>query len=67
MTDRYLNRLVELCGVDSFTGDVAGVDRAAQLLAGWALDGGLEVELVPSADGLHLIAATRARAAAACS
>ena len=59
MTDRYLSRLVELCGVDSFTGDLAGVDRAAHLLAGWALDDGLEVELVPSADGLHLIASTQ--------
>ena len=59
MTDRYLSRLTELCGIDSFTGHVAGVDRAAQLLAGWARDAGLEVELVPSADGLHLIAATQ--------
>jgi glutamate carboxypeptidase len=59
VTDRYLSRLTELCGIDSFTGDVAGVDRAAQLLAGWAREGGLEVELIPSADGLHLIAGTQ--------
>ena len=59
MTDRYLSRLVALCGVDSFTGDIAGVDRAAHLLAGWAREARLEVELVPSADGLHLVAATQ--------
>src|SRR4029079_4511412 len=59
VTDRYLSRLVELCAIDSFTGDLAGVDRAARVLAGWARDAGLEVELVPSADGLHLMAATQ--------
>ena len=59
MNDRFLQRLTELCGIDSFTGDVAGVDRAAHLLARWAADAGLEVELVPSPDGLHLIASTQ--------
>src|SRR4029077_11001149 len=35
------------------------VDRAAQLLAGWAREAGLEVELVPSDDGLPPIRATQ--------
>ena len=59
MNDRFLSRLTELCGIDSFTGDVAEVDRACHLLARWATEAGLEVELVPSPDGLHLIAATQ--------
>lgn len=56
--DRFLSRLTEFCGIDSFTGDVPGVDRAAAVLADWARAAGLEVELVPSPDGLHVIAAT---------
>ena len=59
MNDRFLSRLTELCGIDSFTGDNAGVDRAATLLARWATEAGLEIELVPSPYGLHLIAVTR--------
>ena len=59
MNDRFLSRLTELCGIDSFTGDVAGVDRAVHVLARWAAEAGLEVELVPSPDGLHLIASTQ--------
>ncbi len=59
MNDRFGSRLTELCGIDSFTGDIPGVDRAAHLLARWASEAGLEVELVPSPDGLHLIASTQ--------
>ena len=60
---RFLDRLVRLCGIDSFTGDVAGVDRCASQLAGWAREDGLAVDLVPSPDGLHLIASTHGRGA----
>jgi glutamate carboxypeptidase len=59
VNDRFLSRLAELCGIDSFTGDIAGVDRAVHVLARWATEAGLEVELVPSPDGLHLIASTQ--------
>jgi glutamate carboxypeptidase len=54
----YVERLIELCGMDSFTGDVPAIDRCAAVLAGWAEQAGLEVELVPSPDGNHLIAST---------
>jgi glutamate carboxypeptidase len=54
----FVERLVEFCGMDSFTGDVPALDRCAAALAGWAERAGLDVELVPSPDGRHLIAAT---------
>jgi glutamate carboxypeptidase len=55
----FVERLAEICGMDSFTGDVPAVDRCAAVLAGWADQAGVEVELVPSADGDHLIASTQ--------
>ena len=56
---RYLERLTALCAVDSFTGDVAGCDDAARLLARWASADGLAVDLVETPVGLHVVAATR--------
>jgi glutamate carboxypeptidase len=58
---RFLDRLAELCAIDSPTGDVAANDACARLLALWAGQAGAEVELVPSTDGLHLVARTRGR------
>ena len=44
--------------MDTFTGDVPALDRCAAVLAGWAAQAGLDVELVPSPDGVHVIAST---------
>jgi glutamate carboxypeptidase len=54
----YLSRLRQLVGIDSPTGHSVGVDACARLLAAWAAAAGADVELVPSPDGLHLIAST---------
>ena len=66
---RVLERLAELCAIDSPTGDTDADDACARLLARWAGQAGAEVELLPSPDGLHLVARTpvaaRGRVAAA--
>ncbi len=54
----FLDRLVEICGIDTPTAHLDGVDRCARTLAGWAAAAGLEVELLPSPFGLHLFAST---------
>jgi glutamate carboxypeptidase len=57
----FLERLRELVAIDSPTGDVEAADACVRLLAGWAERAGLEVELVPSPDGLHMIVSTAGR------
>jgi len=54
--DGYLERLRQLCAIDSPTGHAAGLDACATLLAHWADAPGISVELVPSPVGLHLVA-----------
>ena len=56
MSERFLARLRELCGLDSPTHDRAGVDACARLLAGWCDDAGLATELVETPAGLSLVA-----------
>jgi glutamate carboxypeptidase len=55
----YLERLDALCAIDTPSGHVEGLDRCAALLAGWAEDAGCDVEVVPNADGVHLVARVR--------
>jgi len=54
--DGYLERLRQLCAIDSPTGHAAGLDACATLLAHWADSPVISVELVPSPVGLHLVA-----------
>ena len=54
----YLERLRQLCAIDSPTGYLDGLDACATLVARWAADAGCDVELVPSPVGLHVIART---------
>jgi glutamate carboxypeptidase len=54
----YLERLRQLCAIDSPTGYRDGLDACATLLARWAAESGCEVELLPSPVGLHVIART---------
>ena len=56
MNDAFLARLRELCGIDSPTHDLAGVDACALLLARWCERAGLAVELVGTPSGLSVIA-----------
>jgi glutamate carboxypeptidase len=60
---RYLERLVTLVGIDSGSGDLAGLHRVAVLLGGWAEQAGMAVELVPvaSPDGVSRGEAVLAR------
>ena len=60
---RFLGRLTAFSATDSLTGDVAGSNAAARQLAEWAREDGLDVELVPSPVGLHVIASTGGRGA----
>jgi glutamate carboxypeptidase len=55
----YLERLRELCAIDSPTGHREGVDACATLIAGWASAAGCAVELLPSPVGLHVVARTQ--------
>ncbi|HEX5609023.1 MAG TPA: M20/M25/M40 family metallo-hydrolase [Solirubrobacterales bacterium] len=50
----FLPRLIALCACDSPTGDAGAVDAAAELLAGWAAEAGLEVESFETPKGAHL-------------
>lgn len=43
--DRYLHRLAALVNIDTGTGNTAGLDRAAGLLAGWCREAQLETAL----------------------
>jgi glutamate carboxypeptidase len=52
----YLERLRELCAIDSPTGHREGVDACATLIAGWAGAAGCAVDLLPSPVGLHVVA-----------
>jgi len=54
----YLERLRELCAIDSPTGDQAGLDACATLIARWASEAGCAVDLLPSPVGLHVVART---------
>ena len=56
MNEAFLARLRELCGIDSPTHDLAGVDACASLLACWCAAAGLAVELVETPSGLSVIA-----------
>ncbi|MGA0121435.1 MAG: M20/M25/M40 family metallo-hydrolase [Gaiellales bacterium] len=50
-------RLAALCAVDAQTGDLAGLARSARLLAGWAGDDGLAVEVRDTPEGPLLVIA----------
>ncbi|MDX6620616.1 MAG: glutamate carboxypeptidase [Gaiellales bacterium] len=52
----YLERLRQLCAIDSPTGYREGLDACASLLAHWATGSGCVAELVPSPVGLHVVA-----------
>jgi glutamate carboxypeptidase len=54
----YLDRLRELCAIDSPTGHREGLDACAALIAHWAAEAGCAVDLVPSPVGLHVVART---------
>ncbi len=54
---RYLDRLAALCGIDSPTGDRAGTDACARLLAHWLEADGARVSLIPTGPGLDVHAA----------
>jgi glutamate carboxypeptidase len=58
--DGYLERLRQLCAIDSPTGYREGLDACASLLAHWAAESGCTVDLLPSPVGLHLVARTPA-------
>jgi glutamate carboxypeptidase len=52
----YVERLRELCDIDTPTGHVEGLDRAAALIGGWCERAGCTVEAVPAPEGVHLVA-----------
>jgi glutamate carboxypeptidase len=54
----YLERLRQLCAIDSPTGYREGLDACASLLAQWATESGCFADLLPSPVGLHLVART---------
>ena len=56
----YLDRLRQLCAIDSPTGHREGLDACATLLAHWAREAGCAVDLLPSPVGLHVVARTHA-------
>lgn len=58
--DGYLERLRQLCAIDSPTGHREGLDACASLLAHWAAESGCSVDLLPSPVGLHVVARTPA-------
>ena len=55
----FVEQLRALCAIDTPTGDLAGLGRAAALLAGWAQNAGAEVELLDTDVGPHLTARVR--------
>jgi glutamate carboxypeptidase len=59
----YLERLRELCAIDSPTGHREGLDACASLIAQWAAVAGCAVDLLPSPVGLHVVARTHGTAA----
>jgi glutamate carboxypeptidase len=63
LIERFLDRLAQLCAIDSSADDVAGLDACARLLGEWADAAGAEVELLPAPAGLHLIARVQGRGA----
>jgi glutamate carboxypeptidase len=54
----YLERLRQLCAIDSPTGYREGLDACASLIAHWAGEAGCAVDLLPSPVGLHVVART---------
>jgi glutamate carboxypeptidase len=56
--DGYLERLRQLCAIDSPTGYREGLDACASLLAHWASESGCTADLLPSPVGLHLVVRT---------
>ncbi|MDX6631511.1 MAG: glutamate carboxypeptidase [Gaiellales bacterium] len=60
----YLERLRQLCAIDSPTGHLDGLDACASLIARWAAEAGCAVDLLPSPVGLHVIARTPGAGAA---
>ena len=54
----YVERLRQLCAIDSPTGHREGVDACATLIAHWASEDGCAVDLLPSPVGLHVVART---------
>ncbi len=59
LPDGLGERLAALCAVDAQTGDLAGLARSAELLAGWAADDGLAVEVRATPEGPLVVASTR--------
>jgi glutamate carboxypeptidase len=59
LPEGFGERLAALCAVDAQTGDLAGLARSADLLAGWAAADGLAVEVRPTPEGPLVVAATR--------
>ncbi|WP_344956719.1 M20/M25/M40 family metallo-hydrolase [Actinomadura miaoliensis] len=57
--ERYAARLAELVAVDSGSADVAGVNRVAGLVAGYARDAGMRLEPVRLGDGRAALVARR--------
>jgi len=57
--ERYAGRLAELVAVDSGSADVAGVNRVAGLVAGYARDAGMRLEPVRLDDGRAALVARR--------
>jgi glutamate carboxypeptidase len=54
----YLDRLRALCGIDSPTGNIGGLDACAALIGEWAAAAGCAVDLLPTPVGLHVVART---------
>ncbi len=57
LPDGVGERLAALCAVDAQTGDLTGLARSAELLAGWADDDGLDVAVEETPEGPLVIAA----------
>ena len=51
----YLEQMKELVNIDSGSGNVAGINRVADKLAGWYQEIGWNVERIPVDGGLSLI------------
>jgi len=55
----FVERLRALCAIDTPTGELAGLRRAAALLAGWSREAGAQVEVFETDVGPHLSATIR--------
>ena len=55
----FVERLTALCAIDSPTSHLPGLAASARLLAGWAAEDGLDVDVRDTAEGPIVVAATR--------